>query len=338
MGGVNHNTLLKRTQHFIEKSIDVHGNSYDYSNVEYVNDYTKVIIVCETHGPFLMRPNLHSSAKQGCPVCAKTTKLSGIQRKHQACKEMYAARGRAIYGNKYDYTNMEYIGVKNPITMKCSVHGEFTIKYAGEHLYAGRECPQCTMIAKKAKLHNHNIRSTGEFVALANQSHNCKYSYEETIYEGYAKPITVTCPLHGNFTIKRGGDHICNMQGCQACNRKMSKNEQIIKNILEDLSVNFVYQKTFSDCKSTTSPKLLSFDFFLPDNGILIEFDGEQHATHVPFFHSKERFEQQQTHDKLKNEYAISNNYVLLRSTKRTAHIKKIIIDMIVAQGIKHEQ
>lgn len=37
---------------FIKKARDVHGDKYDYSKVEYVNNKTKVCIVCPEHGEF----------------------------------------------------------------------------------------------------------------------------------------------------------------------------------------------------------------------------------------------------------------------------------------------
>ena len=41
---------------FIEKSKILHGDAYDYSKVNYVNDQIKVDIVCNTHGLFSQSP------------------------------------------------------------------------------------------------------------------------------------------------------------------------------------------------------------------------------------------------------------------------------------------
>jgi len=38
------------TGEFIEKAITVHGNTYDYSGVEYVGSKSKVEIICPKHG------------------------------------------------------------------------------------------------------------------------------------------------------------------------------------------------------------------------------------------------------------------------------------------------
>ena len=54
---------------FIDKSNKVHLNRYDYSLVEYVNNSTKVKIICNQHGVFEQSPSSHLSQKHGCPNC-----------------------------------------------------------------------------------------------------------------------------------------------------------------------------------------------------------------------------------------------------------------------------
>ena len=41
---------------FIIRAKEVHGDKYDYSKVEYVNNKTKVCIICPEHGEFWQRP------------------------------------------------------------------------------------------------------------------------------------------------------------------------------------------------------------------------------------------------------------------------------------------
>lgn len=54
---------------FINESNLVHCDKYDYSKVEYVNNKTKVVIICPDHGEFKQRPDVHKQG-QGCPQCA----------------------------------------------------------------------------------------------------------------------------------------------------------------------------------------------------------------------------------------------------------------------------
>ena len=53
---------------FIEQAKNVHGNKYDYSEVEYYNTNTKVKIKCDKHGFFYQRPKQHLNS-EGCPSC-----------------------------------------------------------------------------------------------------------------------------------------------------------------------------------------------------------------------------------------------------------------------------
>jgi very-short-patch-repair endonuclease len=57
---------------FIKKSKKIHGeDKYDYSLVNYVNNYTKVKIICKVHGIFEQIPIYHSSG-YGCPMCKES--------------------------------------------------------------------------------------------------------------------------------------------------------------------------------------------------------------------------------------------------------------------------
>ena len=55
---------------FIEKARKVHGDRYDYSVVEYVNNKTDVTVVCPDHGPFKVMPQDHLQKLNGCPKCS----------------------------------------------------------------------------------------------------------------------------------------------------------------------------------------------------------------------------------------------------------------------------
>ena len=56
------------TEDFIKKSKELHRDTYDYSKVEYENNYTQVEIKCEEHGSFLQSPKDHLRG-HGCHIC-----------------------------------------------------------------------------------------------------------------------------------------------------------------------------------------------------------------------------------------------------------------------------
>ena len=59
------------TQIFIDKSKEIHGDKYNYSQVDYKNCDTKVKIKCPEHGIFEQIPYLHYKKGSGCIKCAE---------------------------------------------------------------------------------------------------------------------------------------------------------------------------------------------------------------------------------------------------------------------------
>lgn len=56
------------TEEFIQKAQAIYGNTYDYSQVQYVNQKTPVCIICPTHGKYEITPETHLK-KHKCPEC-----------------------------------------------------------------------------------------------------------------------------------------------------------------------------------------------------------------------------------------------------------------------------
>ena len=55
---------------FKEKAIAIHGQKYDYDDVNYVHARSKVTIHCPKHGLFKQTPNSHLNG-HGCPRCSQ---------------------------------------------------------------------------------------------------------------------------------------------------------------------------------------------------------------------------------------------------------------------------
>ena len=55
-------------EEFIKKARKEHGDKYDYSKIEYMNNHTKVCIICPKHGEFWQEPSSHTNGV-GCPKC-----------------------------------------------------------------------------------------------------------------------------------------------------------------------------------------------------------------------------------------------------------------------------
>lgn len=63
------NNKKSTTEKFIEEAKKIHGDKYDYSKVEYINNHTPVCIICPKHGEFWQMPTNHILSKSNCPLC-----------------------------------------------------------------------------------------------------------------------------------------------------------------------------------------------------------------------------------------------------------------------------
>ena len=121
---------------FIKLANEVHGNEYDYSKVEYVNNRTDVCIICPEHGDFLQRPDSHLRGR-GCPIC-RYIKSSAKVRMSQ---EEFISRSTGVHNGKYDYSYVEYKNTDTKVKIICPEHGEFY--QTPHHHLKGIGCPEC---------------------------------------------------------------------------------------------------------------------------------------------------------------------------------------------------
>ena len=148
------------TNEFIKKSLEIHGNKYDYSKVDYKNDRTKVCIICPEHGEFLQNPCKHL-AGQGCKECGRIRTISS----HLNTTDDFVKRIKSIYGDKYDYSKVEYVKAKIKVCIICKTHGEFWAR--PDHLLNGHGCKKCreSGIEREVRmlLLEHNINIIQEY-------------------------------------------------------------------------------------------------------------------------------------------------------------------------------
>jgi hypothetical protein len=131
-----HKKTTLTTQIFIEKAKEIHGDKYDYSKVNYINNRTKVCIICPKHGSFWQMPYSHLIGK-GCKKCSIEESAKNLS----FSKNEFIKRAKEVHGDKYDYSKVNYINSKTPITIICPEHGEFT-QIPSDHL-TGYGCPHC---------------------------------------------------------------------------------------------------------------------------------------------------------------------------------------------------
>lgn len=90
----------------------------------------------------------------------------------------------------------------------------------------------------------------------------------------------------------------------------MSKGEEKIKYILDNAHISYVREKIFPSLRTGK----LRFDFYLPNSGVLIEYDGQQHFQQVKKFQlTKKDFDHAKQNDYYKNSYALAHRMSLYR-------------------------
>ena len=108
------------TEEFIERARKVHGNRYDYSKVEYINDRTKICIICPIHGEFWQKPNNHLNGN-GCRQCG----ILSRSLKRSKCKDEFIKEAIIKHNGKYDYSKVDYANNSTKVCIICPIHGEF---------------------------------------------------------------------------------------------------------------------------------------------------------------------------------------------------------------------
>lgn len=129
--------------------------------------------------------------------------------------DKFIQKAKAVHGNKYDYSKVEYIGNRFKVIITCPEHGDFLQK-AGNHLN-GCGCKGCFKQRNKSNIN--------EFITRANIVHNNKYNYSKVVYNGAETKVTIICPIHGEFEqipmshVKGHGCNLCRHEYIKANSR-----------------------------------------------------------------------------------------------------------------------
>ena len=222
-------------------------------------------------------------------------------------------RAKEIHGDLYDYSRFQYVTMHTISLVICKVHGPFE-RSMSDHLYRKCGCPKC----KDEKIISSRTGtyarwSTSKFIEVATHQFGNVYDYSNVVYNNMHTYVEVNCIKHGPWLVTPA-NHLYNGKfgsGCPKCNPKMSSPERYIMSILDTSNITYHYQYTFDGLFSDKG-KSLYYDFYLPNQNMLIEYDGQQHFIEVPI-HQSRSLERIQYLDKIKDGYAAAHNIHLKR-------------------------
>ena len=149
------------TPDFIKDCEKIHNHKYDYSLVDYVNNYTKIIIICETHGRFNQTPRHHKNG-HGCFKCNNNVRTN----------EEFIKEVGEIHNHKYNYTKTIFNGMINSVDVICTKHGLFN-QIASEHM-RGSGCPKCKLSKGEDVISKYLDKNNIEY-NIEHRFNGCKY-------------------------------------------------------------------------------------------------------------------------------------------------------------------
>lgn len=190
----------------------------------------------------------------------------------------------------------KYCNNKQKIEYKCTKCG-YNGSSKAIHLIEGHGCPVCGKVKKKThKDFLNEISKNFDDIEILSE------------YKNNKSKIKYRCLKCGNKNITRA-DHLMNGHGCPYC--RSSKGEKETSKILDKYNIVHERQKKYDGLIGTGGGKL-SYDFYLPDYNLLIEYQGIQHEEPIEYFGGNESFRSQKERDKIKRDYALQNNIQLL--------------------------
>lgn len=261
------------------------------------NDIT-LLTFTKTNAPVSYKCN-------SCGKIYKKAKASHLYENKTLCQKCYTTRKSKIRdwilnfiknSNQFDFYTSWCGATSENIELLCNKCGRHFLKQPA-NMYLKDEntiCPYCG--------DNGAPMPFEDFLKKLTEQEKKEYTFLE--YKGFnvAAKIQHNC----GYVFTRKPINFLKSKGCPKCEKTMSVGELYIERFLINNNLFFEKQKYFSDLGK------LSYDFYLPDLKILIEYQGQQHYEPVKIFGGEEQFLIQKQRDKIKKEYAIKNSYTLL--------------------------
>ena len=291
----------KTNAEFQREVFNLVDNDYTFLD-SYVNARTKIRVKHNECGHiYEVRPD-HFLSGERCPYCSTKAKKTNAQFKQEIFN---------LVDNEYTFPDA-YQGAFTKLRVKHNKCGH-VYKVEPDAFLRGNRCAFCNGNHKK---------TDAEFKQEVFNLVDNEYVFLEPYINARIK-IKVKHNTCGNV-YRVTPTNFLQGSRCPYCNTP--KGETIITEILDTLNIDYEVQKTFDGLKDKS---YLSYDFYISDQNILIEYQGIQHYQPLDHFGGEDQFKLQQKHDKMKSDYAKSNNYNLIAVpyTKDTfSKIKKYLI------------
>lgn len=252
-------------QKFINDANIIYNYKYDYSKFNFITVKNKSIIICPTHGEFIMDFDHHIHSKRGCKKCQFSIGGLSIDEKIIIANDLHK--------NKYNYT----LYVENRVNYKsiiiCPIHGEFNQSMV-RHITRKYGCPKC---AKTYPLTQNIV--INRFI----ERYNDLYCYDKFIFTTTVNKSIVICKIHGEFMIN-AANHM-NGHGCPKCCCNISMKELLWLNYL-NIPNDLEHRHVRIYLPNKKRP--LVVDGYQPDTNTIYEFYGDYYHGNLKIYNEND--------------------------------------------------
>ncbi|MEN8079152.1 hypothetical protein ABFP60_19505 [Clostridioides difficile] len=214
----------------------------------------------------------------------------------------------------------EYVNCKDKLKFRCECGNVFEVTFDNFKNNNKRKCNNCSM--PNGKIGSDGVKrpyvptnkTNNEFLCELKRIRGNEFSPLEEYIS--AKTLIRVKHIKCGYIWSVSPDHLLNRKdNCPYCTYlgNNSKGNREVSTYLECNGYEYEREKSFDDLVGIKGQNKLRFDFYLPQNNICIEYDGEQHYKPVKIFGGEEKLRQQIQNDRIKNNFCKVNNIKLIR-------------------------
>lgn len=322
---------MKHTlESFIKKSEELYPDCYDYSKVNYVNNYTKVTLICKNCGKEFEMTPCYLWKYGGCECQRKYKKIPYLT------TETFIKRAEEKYGKgTYGYDRVDYINNYTKVKIYCpKCKDYFEIKPSSFLYRICKGCPKCAQ--REIGLKNKTPQE--EWIKRAEAKWGDVCDYSETVYSGTKQKVRIYCKEHQGYFEQLPSVHLNAAYGCPICSFKHTASESLgekaIENVLISFGIKYDREYQVRGIIQGRNSKILRIDFryFLGTQEYWIEYQGEQHYTEIKFFShgDSDWYKKQKERDQSVRDYCRDHGIRLLEipyTYYNSDSLKEIITD-----------
>jgi hypothetical protein len=194
-------TRRKTTEEFVAEAREVFGERFDYSEAVFSTLKAKVKLRCIEHDRwFEQRADAHLDGRDGCPLCKPTRPLT---------KQEFEFRGKAIFGDRFDYTEVVYTCSDDRVQIRCKEHDCYFEQIAWGHLAGQVGCRNCRSLSTKL--------TQAEFIEQSISIFGHIFDYSLTIYISREEKVKLRCIKHDITFEQSARSHLQGSFGCPKC-------------------------------------------------------------------------------------------------------------------------